>query len=177
MRPAFLLVGAPGTGKSSVVRGLVGERGAMMGRWSVRGPFCALGPYTGEALDGSDMLPRSARVFAREVERLLYPVGVLARYVGVLEGLSIGRTLVDQLAVGGRPFAALLLRAPASVLAARREARSGRAVGPSTLAYDVGRAERLAQFVRDVGGLVRVVDADRPIQLVTAEVRSLALQN
>jgi hypothetical protein len=120
MRPFLFLLGAPGAGKTTVTRALLGPKTAFIDRWTIGARFAAAGPYTGAALDGPDSLPFSRALLAKVLERGLQ----LQRHtVPILEGERFAAAWALEALKGRAQPRAVLLNAAIPTLRSRRAKR------------------------------------------------------
>lgn len=150
-----LICGAPGVGKSSLVRSLLGSHRYDAGtRWSIGARYAAVGEYKGAALDGPDGLPLSPALLEATLSR------APADKVCLLDGerYAASTMLLDA--------AAILLQAPASALRIRRDKR-----GSAPMSED-WYARRIARATREAGRykLFGKVDASRSAIVVARAV-------
>jgi hypothetical protein len=114
MRSFLFLLGAPGAGKTTVTRALLGTPTSTLDRWTVGQKFAAAGPYTGAVLDGPDSLPYSNVLLEKALERgLLLPPHLVA----IFDGERFGAWARDALRGRARAVAVFLQGSRASAAA------------------------------------------------------------
>lgn len=166
MRKVVFLLGAPGTGKSTLARALLGARATESGRWTVGSEFAAPGIYTGGALDGPDSLPPSEAALQTILERM---AEVPPRRVVLLDGERYARPWAVRWLERRASLSAVLLEAPIPVLRERRAQRGSRSMPLDWYAKRIERAAGQAKLMRPV----HRVDASMPAAEVEREVRAI----
>jgi|HubBroStandDraft_3_1064219.scaffolds.fasta_scaffold00013_35 GTPase SAR1 family protein len=124
MRTALFVVGAPGVGKTALVRELIGfpeTYTIAKPKWTVSndGLVCAAGHYLGETFDGADMVPYNGAAVALEHWKRH-----ITSQLSIFDGdrFSNGNSLAYVRSVVDKVLC-LHMTAPADVLAARRVER------------------------------------------------------
>lgn len=149
MRRCIWIVGAPGSGKTTVVRGLLGPFSEWqhnpIPKWTFAGNVCAAGHYFGNPFDGADTIPlngwRPAMEFWAEHLRLRYDVTLL-------DGDRLShQACLDFVKANAVAAHAIVLRLPMD-LAGERSAAHARQYGlpPQTEKWAKGRRTKAARF-------------------------------
>lgn len=165
MGNAIWLVGAPAAGKTTLARALLfyGEEPFTIydkPKWTLSGPRCAAGHYTGSTFDGADRLPYNGVRPALEMwDALLRPHVALTLFDG---DRTSSAACVEWVTPRVERVACLHLVASASTLEARRDARGSK----QNASWAKGRATKSARFAESFGSLAVQIDADQPVDRV-----------
>lgn len=144
------ILGAPATGKSTLVKSLLGSQTHVSGRWTVGTKCAAPGPYTVGLKDGADAVLTSVLG------------SVPSNRILLLDGERYAQPWAADLMRPKATLIAVLLEAPIPTLQARRAW-----VSDDWMRCHIGRAERFANTV----GRVFKVDATQSADLVCMRVR------
>ena len=146
----LFIVGSPGAGKTTLVRGLLGMQGAELPiggylvekpKWTVTDEVCAAGHYNGGTFDGADTVPYNGVVAALAFWR----EQLAGKPVTIFDGDRFShRGVLD--ALGDAEVRCLHLRAKPEALAARRRER-GSNQNASWVAGRVTKAIRFFELV------------------------------
>ncbi len=155
-----LILGAPGVGKTTLVRTLLGASTYdTTTRWTVGATYAAAGKYVGEPLDGPDSLPLSNNLLRVTLARRPQ------NRVCLLDG---ERYATEAMAPDLRGAAALLLEAPATVLVHRRASRGSAEMPAEWYTRRIARAERDARRYQ----LLARIDATRTADTIAVAARA-----
>lgn len=162
----LFVVGAPGAGKTSMVRHLLGMQGPElpMGgylvpkpKWTVTGTACAAGHYTGGVFDGADTVPYNGALAALDY----WHVKLRDLPLTVLDGDRFSNqstlTYLDDLGLKSR-LAVISVEAADAVLAERRAAR-GSAQNPTWMLGRGTKARNFLKLLQDNGARALRLDA------------------
>lgn len=174
MSKILFVVGAPGVGKTTLVRGLlgmvhgelpVGGYLVQKPKWTVLDAVCAAGHYTGDTFDGADMVPYNGAAAALEY----WAQNLAGKALTIFDGDRFSNaTTLSKLR--DHELRCLHVRAPAAVLAARRQAR-GSNQNPSWMK---GRASKAANFTALFAPEARLeLDADCDVTEMLERARAI----
>jgi hypothetical protein len=172
---ALFILGAPGAGKTTLVRGLLEldrtvPRIVDKPKWTTGPGWCAAGHYTRATFDGADTVGH-----AQVLETLRYWGKSLCVFhpLAVFDGdrFSYPKALSVVSAVAERTIG-VFLELDDDELAARRAAR-GSSQDPSWAKGRLTKAVRFAEHMADAGHLVHSMDATAPTEQLVQAARDL----
>lgn len=168
----LFVVGAPGVGKTTLVRALLGLEGGDLPeggylvpkpKWTVLPSAAAAGHYTGETFDGGDTVPYTGAQDALAYWR----AHLAARALTVFDGDRFSNAgVLTWLRDHGHAPRALWLTAPSETLDTRRAARGSH----QNAAWMKGRATKAERFAGMLPACA--LDAGRPLEQLVREARA-----
>lgn len=167
MRPAFVLIGVPGAGKTTLAKALVGNSDTLLRGWTVGEHVASLGWFT-KPLGGVDALAGKYHKMPSQeiVERI-----AAARELWPDHALVLDSPRFDLVEVGTKvPLAGIVLRCPAHVAEARCNAR-GSAI--MSRAWHDGRQAALAKWESRIHVVAEIDATASPDEVIAAAVHAI----
>lgn len=176
------IVGEPGSGKSTLVRGLLGDlrnyRLNPKPKWTIGPKICAAGHYTGQAFDGADQVPYNGAQAALELWLTL----LADKPLTVFDGDRFSNEKAVRFVKDSVPTAerlCVLLKGDGPAVAERRAERArANKTAPQNPTWVLGRKTKALNFYqrKELWTRTKSISCTQAPTLVFAELKSFLNQ-